>query len=264
MEQKFENITKRLKELSFYGERLPINETIGSDYLCIGEIPNYFPWGKPHSENKIYIMVDPNITMKGGKEIHNVIYAENNDGSGLKTDEIPSINKNNAIIYPQYQDTELGEIFLGKKKENSEIELKHKAFLSKLFRMNGKVILHHNSSVKITDGVIKKGTPNGYSNNTDMGIYFWGSRNAGNDPSNGGLYSYYCIIDEKDLYDKETNPERLSLSQAMKKYKYVGQYWNDGQAVVVTTEQATPIWTILDKANGKWYDSKWQEINMTF
>ena len=84
-------------------------------------------------------------------------------------------------------------------------------------------------------------------------------------PSNGGLYTYYCLIKKGDLYDLETNEERLSLEQAMKKYPYVGQNWQDEEnVIVVNTYQPTPIWCILDTQTGKWYDKDWNEIQKPF
>ena len=74
-----------------------------------------------------------------------------------------------------------------------------------------------------------------------------------------------CLIKKGDLYDLETNEERLSLEQAMKKYPYVGQNWQDEEnVIVVNTYQPTPIWCILDKQTGKWYNKEWKEIEKPF
>lgn len=243
-----------------------INEAWGNvdttGWICIGEVPGYYPW--EDNGDKAYIMVNPQKELKWGKMMNDVRYTEKPDGSGKQTDNVTSFYRSNIVIYPEYQDTEFGEMFLDKRKGNDEIKQKHQDFLSKLFVKNGNIILHHNSSYKLTDGLIKKGKPNGYSNNTDIGIYFWGSRNNGNDPSNQSTYVYYSIISPTDLYDFTTNAERLTLRQALQKYPYAGQLWKDGEAICVNTLKETPIWCVLDKQTGKWFNSEWQEIEKPF
>lgn len=264
------NYLNRLHEINIYNPKKGnLNENFGkvdtTGWICVGEIPGYYPWIDFSEENnKVYIMVNPQKTMMYGNEINEVIYTQNSDGSGRQTDRVPTYNKQDLVIYPEYRDTEYGEMFLGKKKDNKVLKEKHAEFVSKLFKYNGKIILHHNSSVQIKDGYIKKGKTNRYSNNSDIGIYFWGSRNSGKDPSGNGLYTYYCMIDENDLYDFETNAERLTLTQALHKYAYAGQYWRGGDAICVNTYSWTPIWCILDKMTGKWYDSEWKPIEKPF
>lgn len=262
------DIQKRFRELFKYNPiKGKLNESFDdvdtTGWICVGEVP-YSPWSSSEDQEIVYIMVNPQKTMIYGKEVNEVMYTENNDGSGMQISDIPSFYKQYITIYPEYQNSEYGEMFLGKKKDDRIAKQQHEAFISKLFRTNGKVILHHNSSYKITDGFIKKGKPNNYSNNSDVGIYFWGSRNSGSDPSSSSLYTYYCIINEDDLYDFETNIERLTLEQALKKYKYVGQYWKNGDSVCVNTYEFTPIWCILDTNTGQWYDKDWKEIKRPF
>ena len=253
---------KRFKELSNYNT---INEGYGdvdtTGWTCVGEVA-YDPWLK--GIDKLYVMVNPQKTMKFGKEVNDVRYTENPDGSGGQIDNIPTRFKEEITIYPEHQDDELGEIFLGKRQNDKTAEGKHKEFLSKLFRIGDDVIIHHNSSYPIKDGFVKKGRTNGWSNNTDVGIYFWGGKDCGKDPSNASTYTYYCIIEQDNLYDFETNAERLSLRQALRKHPYAGQYWTDGQSIVVNTLKDTPIWRILDKSNGKWYDKDWNEVKKPF
>lgn len=262
-------LTERFRQIVNYNpSKGIINEGYGdvdtSNYICIGEIP-YYPWGdRGDREEKVYIMVSPEKVMKYGKMVYDVRYCQNSDGSGLQDDSIPSYYKRQFTIYPEHQDDEYGEIFMGKKKDDSVLKEKHKEFVSKLFKLNGDVVLHHNTSYKITDGNIRKGEPNRWSNNTDIGIYFWGSRNSGSDPSGASAYTYYCLINNDELYDFETNAERMTLEQAMHKYKYVGQFWKGGEAIVVTTHHITPIFTIMDKQTGKWYDSDWNEMENPF
>jgi len=262
-----DEVIKRFKELSSYNPQKGIlNEAYGdvdtSGYICVGEL-KYDPWLK--GLDKIYVMVSPQKILKWGKEMYDVRYTENPDGTGEQTDSIPGYLKNYITIYPEHQDDEYGEIFLGKRKGNEELlKQKHQDFLSKLFIINGNVIIHHNSSYRIRDGFVKKGKANVWSNNNDVGIYFWGSRYCGNDQSNASSYTYYSIIPLSDLYDFETNAERISLDVALRKYKYAGQYWKKGDAVVINTLQTTPIWCILDKDNGKWFDKDWNEIEKPF
>ena len=227
-----------------------------SGWLCIGEVTGaQFP----------YIMVNPNKTMKYGEMVNLARYCQNPDGSGGQSDWIAPYDKDNIRIYPEYYDSELSEKFLGKKKSDEEIERIHSVFMSKVNMLGDKVVLHHNSSYRITDGYVKQGKPNGYSKNGDVGIYFWASKEPGKDPSNSSLYTYYCLIDSGDLYDFETNVDRTRLVPAMKNHAYVGQFWrNGGDAVVVTTFRETPIWRILDKRNGVWYDADWNEVENPF
>lgn len=262
-----QEIINRFKELSVYNPNKGIisesfNNVDTSKYVCIGEVP-YDPW--LCGIDKLFVMVSPEKTMKWGQSIYDIRYTENQDGSGRQTDEIPSNVKRKVKIYPQYEDTEFGEMFLGKKKDENTIKQEHQEFVSKLFKTGNEVIIHHNSSNIIKDGVVKKGAANSWSNNTDMGIYFWGSRNSGKDPSNNSLYTYYCVIPLSDIYDLATNSNRLSKDLAMEKFKYVGDYWpNDRNVITIQTYQSTPIWCILDKQNGKWYDKDWKEIEKPF
>ena len=262
MNKLLENIIRFNQLYQYNPKKGSINESVDTTgWICVGEVP-FYPW--EGDGKKTYIMVNPQKRMKWGQEINDVIYTENNDGTGKQTEHIPTYIKDEVIIYPEHENDEFGEMFLGKKKDSKLIEEKHNNFISKLFINGNKVIIHHNSSYEIKDGMVRKGTPNGWSNNTDIGIYFWGSRNGGNDPSNVSTYTYYCIIELDDLYDFETNTERLSLTQALRKHWYVGQFWKKTDIVVINTQQPTPIWCILDKTNGKWYNKNWEEIDKPF
>ena len=237
-----------------------MNEGFGdvdtSGWVCIGEVTSaQFP----------YIMVNPNKTREYGEMVHLVRYCENPDGSGGQSDWIAPYDLDKVKIYPEYYDSELSEKFLGKKKSDEEIERIHSQFMSSVNMLGDKVVLHHNSSHRITDGYVKKGKPNNYSKNSDVGIYFWASKEPGRDPSNSSLYTYYCLIDADDLYDFETNVDRTRLIPSMKNHAYVGQYWRgDSGPVVVTTFKETPIWRILDKSSGRWFDSGWNEVENPF
>ena len=256
----------RFKQLSFYSPKRGLlnegwNDVDTTGWVCVGEVA-YDPWLK--GIDKVYVMVNPQKTMKWGKEINDVRYTENSDGSGSQVEDIPTYAKREIMVYPEHQDDEFGEMFLGKRKDKNVAEQMHNNFNSKLFKMGDKIIIHHNSSYRIKDGFVKKGEPNGWSNNTDIGIYFWASRTGGSDTSGNTSYTYYCIIPQEQLYDFSTNEERLSLRNAMSKYGYAGQFWKDKESIVVTTLIETPIWCILDKDTGKWYDKDWNEIEKPF
>lgn len=260
-----QEIINRFKVVSNYNPQKGIlnewGEVDTTGWVCVGEV-DYNPWAK--KIDKLYVMVNPQKTMKWGKEINEVVYTENPDGSGSQTDSIPEYYKQRIRIYPEHQDDEFGEIFLGKRSSKDVLEQKHADFESKLFKLGNQIIIHHNSSYVLKDGFIKKGKPNVWSNNSDIGIYFWGSRNSGSDPSGNTSYTYYSIISKDDLYDFHTNEERLTLPVAMQKYNYVGQLWRDNESVVITTHRYTPIWCILDKQTGKWYNKDWNEIEKPF
>ena len=142
-------------------------------------------------------------------------------------------------------------------------EQKHQEFMNKLFQVGDNVIMHHNSSAKITDGVIKPGMPkNSYSNNNDWGVYFWASPNSGADQSGAGEYTYYCIVPIEQTYDVENNIENFKTDkEALAKYPYQLKDWKNGQAIACQTSKPTPIWRIRDNHNGKWFDNEWNEVN---
>ena len=233
-----------------------------SNYINIGKVA-YWPFFKKKKEDALYVMISKGKVQKYGSKAYDVRYTENPDGTGLSTDSIPENVKNQMVIYPEYQNTKYGDFFLGKRKDSATLKKEHEQFENALFIFNNKVVLRHDSSNAIKDGLIRKGKPNSYSKNNDVGIYFWGSKQIGNDNSNIGAYTYHCLIDRNQLYDYQTNEERLSLAQALQKYPYAGQFWEDG-AIVVNTLKETPIWCIYNKQNGKWFDANWQQIGNPF
>lgn len=233
-----------------------------SNYINIGKVA-YWPFFKRKKEHVLYVMISKGKVQKYGKQVYDVLYTENPDGTGLKTDSIPENAKNQIVVYPEYRDTEYGDFLLGERKNSATLDKEHAAFENALSSFNGKLVLRHDSSYAIKDGVIRKGKPNSYSKDSDIGIYFWGSNKTGKDNSNIGTYTYYCLIERNQLYDFQTNEERLSLLQALQKYPYAGQFWEDG-AIVVNTFKETPIWRIYDKQNGKWYDRNWNETENPF
>lgn len=224
-------------------------------WLNIGIIPGYSPF--MGGDKNTYLMVDPNAEkiddLSQFRRLHTT-FAPDKNGSE-RTSQVPTYYLQNLEIYPEYQDTYYGEVFLGKKKDNPEDIKKHEEFMSNLNIDGDMVILTHDSPVLIKDGYISAGhEKQGYSRNSDVGIYFWGSKNSGSDPSNSGTYAYYCKVPLSDIYDFQNNADRLTLKQAMSKYPYVAQYWKGGPAIVVTSWVKTPIWKCLDKRTGKVFD----------
>ena len=117
------DIQKRFRELYEYNpSKGIIKENYGdvdtSNYICIGEVP-YRPWF--NGPNRLYIMVSPQKIMKYGEEQYDVIYTENSDGSGRQIEGIPTYVKRNTVIYPEHQNDEYGEIFLGKRKDDDNV-----------------------------------------------------------------------------------------------------------------------------------------------
>lgn len=230
-------------------------------WLNIGYIKDGSPFG---SGGDIYLMVDPNGDKSDASRYKYFSTGFNTkpDGTGHDPKGIPQYTMQWLEIYPEYQDTWYGELFLGKRK-TKEDEAKHAEFMRGLNHVgNGKVCLTHNSNFLIKDGKVRyTGHKNNYSNNSDVGIYFWGSAKPGSDPSNGGQYTYYCEVSEDSVYDFETNLERLTLQQAMGKYPYVAQYWQGGPAIVVTSYAATPITWYCDNSNGQKFYGNGEPLN---
>ena len=177
-----EETIKRMELLSKYDTKKALNEWGEPDckgWLNIGVVPDSNPFfGRREKDgNDMYIMVNPNaeqIDDMSTFRYRNVTYNTKPDGTGL-SNYLPVNDLRRVKIYPEYRDTYYGDLFLGKRK-GEQGEIMHKEFMSNLNISGDKVILKHDSSVRITDGVIKKGKTNGYSNNSDIGIYFWGSK----------------------------------------------------------------------------------------
>lgn len=131
---------------------------------------------------------------------------------------------------------------------------------------NGYVVLQHDSSNRITNGVIDHTgqQANGYSKNSDMGNYFWASPYPGKDPSNTAGYHYYCLVKPEFIYDIDKNPKGYeSTAQALENEQYVSGRWHDG-AIAVMTLHPTPISYIETEGNhvedGGLYDAKWHML----
>lgn len=231
-------------------------------WLNIGIIKG---WSARMNGKDTYLMVDPNAPELEDRSMFRSKYtawSSKPEGEERDCGAPPTYYLQWLDIYPEYRDTYYGEVFLGKRRDTPEDKQRHDEFLSKLFISGDEVILHHDSSRRITDGVISYGHGmNGYSNNSDVGVYFWGSRQSGSDPSNGSSYTYWCKVPLKEVYDFDVNPDRLTLRQALSKYGYAGQSWRrTPSAICVNTYNNTPIWFITDKQTGKCYNAKWEEI----
>lgn len=265
---KLQETIDRLTLLSEYNPKKGLNEWGEKDskeWINIGVIPDGSPIG---AGGDAYLMVDPKAPQEDNFDnfrYRHTTYNTSPDGTGKDIGgAIPTYKMEYLKIYPEYRDTYYGDLFLGRRK-GEEGEQMHQEFISKLNTQGGVCILKHDSSVRITDGVIKKGKTNSWSNNSDIGIYFWGSKKIGGDQSNGQRYTYYCVVPLSDIYDFSTNLERFrSLRQALEVHDYCAQYWDDKtkDAIVVNTFNQTPIKAVRDNMTGKVYDANWEEIDM--
>lgn len=231
-------------------------------WLNIGIIKG---WCARISGTDTYLMVDPKAPEMEDRYLFRDKYtawSSKPEGEERDCGTPPTYYLQYLEIYPEYRDTYYGEVFLGKRRDTDEDKRKHEEFLSKLYIVGNEVILHHDSSRKIENGVVSCGhSKNGYSNNSDIGAYFWGSPKSGSDPSNVATYTYYCKVPVKDIYDFDVNVDRLTLTQALSKYGYAGQTWGrTPSAICVNSYRSTPIWFIQDRRNGKCYDKDWNEI----
>lgn len=239
-----------------------------SNWILVGEVENPIYPEKEGSTS--YIFVNPDIDSYDGPDwrFKNdcVRISSKPDGTGIQGyySDIMSFYRRYMRIYPEHLNDKYGDVILGKGKSPEVLKAEHDAFLRKLNLRGNDVVLKHNSSVVIKDGVIKKGTTNHYSNNSDDGIYFWGSKDVAADPSNEGMYTYFCHIPLSELYDLDTNRERLTLKQAISRHSYVGKTWNQNNpnVIVVNTYRKTPIDYILEKRTGKYYNAQWEEIEI--
>lgn len=263
-----EETINKMKLLSEYDPKTALNEwrVDCRGWLNIGVIPNGSPFLGSDDNDDMYVMVNPNaekIDDMSSFKYRNVVYNTKPDGTGATAD-VPSYKLEDIEIYPEYRDTYYGELFLGRMK-GEEDKKKHEEFMSRLNIVNGgQVLLKHSSSVKITDGYVSYGNKNPWSNNSDIGIYFWGSKRIGRDKSNIGQYTYICTVNMDDIYDFETNLERFpSLKAALKVHPYCAQQWQDEvNVIVVNTLIKTPIKAIRDNSNGTVYNSEWKPIDM--
>lgn len=240
-----------------FNELLISESSKSNNWLNIGVIKDASPFG-----GNAFIMVNPKgekTSNFGEFTFRNVAYNSKPDGSGEDFD-IPSYKMRNIQIYPEYQDSYYGEVFLGRKKTSEESKMSHNLFLNSLDMRNNEVYLKHDSDYKITDGVIKVGKKNAWSSDSDIaGTYFWGSKKIGRDQSNGRHYTYFCKVPLQDIYDFNTNEKRYQdVQHAMRTEKYVGVKWQDEQdVIVVATNLETPIHLIRDNSTGQWYTKNW-------
>lgn len=133
---------------------------------------------------------------------------------------------------------------------------------------NGYVVLEHDSSARIKNGVIDHTghRQNGYSKNSDIGNYFWASE-PGQDQSNGGRYKYYCLVKPELIYNIDEDPKGYgSTPEALEHEQYVSGQWRDG-AIAVMTLHPTPISFIVADGDfgevGGIYDAKWHMLRTT-
>lgn len=188
--------------------------------------------------------------------------SSNGVGKVMTIGNLPQWERDNIVIFNEYRNTDFAVPFFGKQ-VSQDILKKHEEFMSKFNIQDGKVLLKHNSSVKINDGVLSCGhEKNSYSNNNDIGWYSWASKEVGADPSGNGMFTYYALVDINDVYDYQYDVERVgTLRQAVKTKPYVAMYWGDDTDVIaVTSLKTTPFEYVRNNRDGKFYDSEWNEI----
>lgn len=235
-------------------------DTDMSGWINIGVIKNGSNIG---NGGNAYLMVNPNYPKTD--DISSFIYR----GTGYNTEpdgtgdelRLSEFTKERLHIYDEYKNTYYGEAFLGKQK-NDKDEESHEQFMNRLDMSDNNVVLKHDSNYRITDGFVKKGKTNNYSNNSDIGIYFWGSIDKGNDQTNNSLYTYYCLVPKDEVYDFDNDMERFgTIRNAFNKYSYIAQSWKNGKSIVVNSLTPVKISLITDNRTGKSYNANWQEIN---
>lgn len=256
-ENDIENIRKRFDTI--------LNEGYGKNmkgWINIGVIKGY---SNIMDANDTYLMVDPNYPQTDNLsdfKYRATGFNTKPDGSGIDTGSVPSFYMSRLEIYPQYRDTYYGEVFLGKKKTDID-QKKHEQFMARLDTVGDKVRLKHDSDTKIMNGIVNnsKGKHNPYTNNSDINItFFWGTPNRGQDPSNGGKYTYFCLVNKDDIYDYTNNMERFpKIQSALSKCKYVAYQWErTPSAIAVTCYGGTPISYVCDNSTGRYYNANWE------
>lgn len=194
-------------------------------------------------------------TQKDFNVIHNnVIRFVDESGS----EHGANYNEGDFKLYDEYKDSVWGDVLYDYTPKKEDY---HKEFMSNLMKNGNNIILRHNSSNKIEDGIVVSTAQraNNYTPQSDMGYtYFWASKNDGNDIS-GGEFTYYCEVPIDYVYDYSSNLEEFGgQDEALGKYPYIAYYWHDEDAIAVKTQRATPISYIRYK--GETYDSEWNRL----
>ena len=190
------------------------------------------------------------------------------DGYNYFYKKIYTLDDDKIVIFDKYKNTYYDMLFNGINDEYRKWKMND--YLSKCFIKGNTVIAHHDSTRKITDGVIKAGcSPNIYSKQTDWGAYFWLGENSGTDQSNGGQYKYFCPIPLDEIYfidASKTSTGSTKKEDILKEYPYIAGDWKKGDTVACQTYKATPIKWIYTIEDGevKWYDARWNRIEAPF
>lgn len=276
--KQIKKLNKRLDEFTTRGEdgvirELPIDGADTKDWTYIGEI--IFGGSDCRKDNKRkYLLVYPNYTPSDINKGSSFI--ERN----ISVNEDPNGSDGGHYFYSDF-DSRFDKIKLNDGFKESEYALlfkrylddsdnatqkireqKHQEFMSKLFIIGDNIIMHHNSTAKITDGYLRAGMPKrSYSNNNDWGIYMWASKNSGQDQSNTSDYTYYCVVPLEKCYDVHNNVENFKTDkEVLSKYPYMLKDWKNGQAVACQTNKPTRIWRIMQHNPVKWFDDEWNEV----
>ena len=247
-----ETINEIKNQFNFLYNRITENSEDGN-WIKIGEQIRHYP-----TDEKFTIMVNdsakkPDLHNRNTFEFRkfsewNVKYL-NEDGSNAGSPG-PYDDPTTELL-PEYKDTYWDWFFNGL---NETKEQEHQYFLSQLDIENGMVVLKHNSPYKIESGYVggadKKG-PNIYSNNSDLGNYFWGSKEEGADQSGQGEYQYICYVPIDEVYDFEYNEKGYkSMKEAVNNEKYVASWWPNGGGIVVVSQYPTKIDHVIKRRIG--------------
>lgn len=277
--KKIENLNKRLYEFTVRKEdgsitELPIDGADTNGWTCIGEIVYGEDSWKKDSKRKL-LLVYPEYSPA---DLESGYFIEKN----VSVNEDPNGSDGGHYFYSNF-DSRFDKIQLNDAFKNSDFALlfksylidsdnatqklreqKHQVFMKRLFIVGDNVLMHHNSSAKITDGFLKAGMPKqSYSNNNDWGIYMWASKNSGQDQSNSSEYTYYCVVPLEECYDVVNNIENFKTDkEVLAKYPYMLKDWKQGQAVACQTNKPTRIWRIQSHNPTKWFDEEWNEVEV--
>ena len=195
-------------------------------------------------------------TQEGLNVLHNNVIRFIDENGSEKG--VTSFGIENVKLYDEYKNSVWGDVlndYVPKKEDY------HKEFMNNLMKNGNNIVLRHNSSYRITDGIVLSTAQraNRYTPQSDIGCtYFWASKHDGNDIS-GGEFTYYCEVPLDYVYDYSSNLEGFkSQSEALSNYPYIACYWHDEDAIVVKTQRATPISYIRYK--DETYDSEWNRL----
>ena len=243
-----------------------LNEWRGTP-LVIGHVKNS---NVQYATGDYYVLVDVGIPQTDNIEDYYydaIHFNTEKDGSGINVGHYPAL-KNFITLLPEYENSYYAHAIFGEPEDVKQV--KSDELFATIQKDGDMAILTHNSSNRITNGVIKIGmTPNPYSKSDFMGdstprSYFWGSR-GGKDISNAhATYIYTCELPLDKIYDIQNNINNWSTKQVLSNgYTAVAYYMNNikGNGTVVASYKDIPITTIqVAMDSSKIYDANWNLI----